>query len=263
VRDEGQDIWVWDLERKTSTRLTVSPRPDNGPTWSPDGRNIFYASQTTTGTWEVNARSADGSGDPQTISEQQKLLQPQAVTADGARLLAIRGATNAPPFEVVLLDLAGRADLEVLLEGDASFGNPELSPNGRFLAYSSDESGLNEVYVRPFPELQARRWQISSGGGSRPLWSRDGREIFFLDGSGSFTAVPVTAREGELLIGRSEVLFKMAYYSTLGGRPYDVSLDGKRFLMIKAVQAETEPGNRIVYVQNWFDELRGRAPARR
>ena len=99
----------------------------------------------------------------------------------------------------------------MLLDEDWSFGNAELSPDGRFLAYTSNESGTDEVFVRPFPALESRRWQVSSGGGSRPLWSRDGSEIFFLDGRNHLTAAPVTTRDGALVIGRSEVLFETAY----------------------------------------------------
>ena len=150
----------------------------------------------------------------------------------------------------------------MLLDADWSFSNAELSPDGRFLAYASDESGTSEVFVRPFPALESSRWQVSSGGGSRPLWSRDGSEIFFLDGRNYLTAAPVTTRDGALVIGRPKVLFETAYVVPLGGRPYDVSLDGTRFLMIKARQAEDGSANRIVYVQNWFDELRRLAPAR-
>ncbi len=265
VRDEKQDVWIWDLERDASTRLTVSPGPDSFPVWSLDGRTIFYSSGLPSGGWEVVGRSADGSGDPVRLYEQPAYVAPTTVTADGAGLLALRGTSSAAanPFDVVLLDIAARAEPQVLLDADWSFNSAELAPDGRFLAYTSNESGTNEVFIGPFPALESSRRQVSSGGGTRPLWSRDGSEIFFLDGRGYLAAARVTTRDGALVIGRPEVLFETAYVvPPVVGRSYDVSLDGTRFLMIKARQAEDGAANRIVYVQNWFDELRRLAPAR-
>ncbi len=238
VRDEG--IWIWDLERETSTRLTVSQGQAGAPVWSRDGRTIFHYSALPSGGWEVVARSADGSGDPVRISEQQAFLAPTTVTADGAGLLALRGISSAPgpPFDVVLLDIAARAEPEVLLDEKWSFGGAVLSPDGRFLAYGSTESGTWEAFVRPFPALESGKWQVSSGGGW-PLWSRDGSELFFLDGSNHLTAASVTSRDGALVIGRSEALFETAYVVPDSFRPFDVSLDGTRFLMIKAGRPRT------------------------
>ena len=262
VRDEKQDVWIWDLEREASTRLTVSPGPDpircgaatGGPSSTP------RASERRLGGRRPQRRRQRRSG-------QDLRTAGVPVASDGHG--GWRRAAGAPgrlqlrrPFDVVLLDIAARAEPEVLLDADWSFNNAELSPDGRFLAYTSDESGTNEVFVRPFPALESGRWKVSSAGGSRPLWSRDGSEIFFLDGRSHLTAAPVTTRDGALVIGRPEVLFETAYPSPFGGRHYDVSLDGRRFLMIKAAPAEGELSGRIVYVQNWLDELRRLAPAR-
>ena len=138
-----------------------------------------------------------------------------------------------------------------------------MSPDGRWLAYESNESGASEIFVRPFPALDSGRWPVSTGGGTRPLWSRDGKEIFYLDASGFLTAVAVERREDALSIGRPEVVIRKAYFNPLGGRTYDVSPDGRRFLMIKEVAPEQDDADgRIVLVQNWFDELRRVAPAR-
>jgi Tol biopolymer transport system component len=232
--------------------------------WSRDGRTVFHSSQLASGGWEVIARNADGSGDPVRVSERQASVLPAAVTADGGGLLALWGAGSyaAPPFDVVLLDIAARAEPQVLLDADWNFGFAALSPDGRFLAYTSNESGSDEVFVQPFPALKSRKWQVSPGGGSRPLWSRDGSEIFFLNARNYLMAASVTSRDGALAIGRSKVLFKTAGFVPLGGWAYDVSLDGTRFLMIKERQAEDGAANRIVYVQNWFDELRRRVPTR-
>jgi serine/threonine-protein kinase len=257
---DERDLWIWDLGRETEARLTNSPAAEGSPVWSADGRRIFHSSALTTG-WEVVVRDADGSGDPVRIFQSSVFLAPQALTADSGGLLAVRGTDSRPPFDIVRLDAAGKADPEVLLDEEWSFATPELSPDGRYLAYASDESGTSEVFVRPFPSLGSGRWQVSSGGGTRPLWSRDGREIFFLDASNHLAAATVTRRDGGLAIGRPAVLFETGYYVGSGARTYDVSLDGTRFLMIKAASPDGS-GQRIVYVQNWFDELRRVAPAR-
>jgi serine/threonine-protein kinase len=159
--------------------------------------------------------------------------------------------------------MAGNAEPKTLLDAEATLSNAEVSPDGRWLVYESLESGRSEIFARPFPALESGRWQVSAAGGTRPLWSRDGREIFYLDASDFLTAVAVETREGALSFGRPEVVIGQAYVSPRQGRPYDVSPDGRRFLMIKeATTGRDDAVGQIVLVQNWFDELRRLAPVR-
>jgi serine/threonine-protein kinase len=158
--------------------------------------------------------------------------------------------------------------------------NAALSPDGRWLAYQSNESGQHEVYVRPFPDVTGGRWQISTSGGSRPLWSSDGRELFYMATGGTVTAYITTAgtlaaimrvpigRDGAFNAGVPVKLFEGPYFfasdvGTTGfGRTYDVSADGQRFLMVKEAEAsETSAAARIVIVQNWFEELKRLVPS--
>ncbi len=140
--------------------------------------------------------------------------------------------------------------------------NAEISPDGHWLGYQSDASGQNEVYVRPFPNVDDGRWQISRGGGTMPLWGPDGRELFYLSLGGQLTAVPTEA-DGSFTFGNPEVVFEQTYFigSPFRGRTYDISPDGKRFLMIKegGLGDETEPAQ-LVLVQNWFEELKRLVP---
>lgn len=149
--------------------------------------------------------------------------------------------------------------------------NADMSPDGRWLAYQSNESGQNEIYVRPFPDVQGGRWQVSRAGGTRPLWARSGRELFYLtlpqsaDGDTAagvaMMAVPIESASGFRALNPTR-LFAGPYLTGLNGRTYDVSPDGKRFLMVKDKAAASAAARRIIVVENFFEELKRRAPAR-
>ena len=146
-----------------------------------------------------------------------------------------------------------------------------MSPDGRWLAYHSTESGESQVFVRPFPTVDAGRWPISTTGGSRAAWARSGRELFYLDAAGMLMSVAVQANGEAFVAGAPAKVLNAQYFpgtSTLGLdlRGYDVSPDGQRFLMIKEVGAVSDqpsrPLSRMVVVQNWFEELKARTAAR-
>jgi serine/threonine-protein kinase len=140
--------------------------------------------------------------------------------------------------------------------------NAEVSPDGRWVAYQSDESGQYEVYVRPFPDVDQGRWQVSTGGGTRPAWARSGRELFYLVGSGRIMAVAIQPGQA-FAAGSPQVLFEGAYVAANTGRTFDVSPDGKRFLMIKdRGTSQTSAASEIVFIQNWTEELKRLVPTR-
>ena len=137
----------------------------------------------------------------------------------------------------------------------------EVSPDGRWVAYGSNESGQSEVYVRPFPDVDGGHWQVSTGGGTRPLWARSGRELFYLVEPGRMMAVSIPPGP-TFAAGKPQVVFEGRYF-TGGGRSFDVSPDGRRFLMIKdarGTRAEAPSPPQIVVVQNWTDELKRLVP---
>ena len=183
---------------------------------------------------------------------------PYSITPDGRALLYRSGLPGASDLGVLLRGEDGtEATTRELLTDKWDEVNGELSPDGRYLAYQSNESGRHEIYVRPFPEVDSGRWQVTTGGGFQPLWSRAGDEIFFRDEEGGVFAVGIDT-SAELRVGNAALLFpgRSIYMTGQFGRTYDVSLDGRRFLMIKHLgRAEGQSGTRLVLVQNWLDEI--------
>lgn len=165
---------------------------------------------------------------------------------------------------LINIEKAPTSVVKPLVAGPTNEVNGTLSPDGRWLAYESAESGRNEIYVRPFPAVESGRWQVSTAGGTRPHWGRDGRELFFITSAVPRTVMTVPVTPGARFVpGSPARLFEAAPYLTLGYRlSYDVSADGKRFLMIKAVESEKNVAPpQINVVLNWVDELKRLAPA--
>ena len=160
------------------------------------------------------------------------------------------------------VSLDGRRQVIPLLQTAAGEGSTEVSPSGRWMAYSSDESGQVEVYVRPFPDSDRERWKVSLGGGKQPLWSRDGRELFYLTLTGAMMAIPVSETP-DLSLGQPVKLFDDAGYAHItGARSYDRAKDG-RFLITKAQRPSgTSAASSLVIVHNWFEELKRMVPPR-
>lgn len=256
VRDQELDIWTWDLVRETLTRLTFDPGQDEFPVWSPDSRRIAFAS-TRGGGAGLFWRAADGSGPLEQLAEASGQMFPASFLPDATGILVRTGANNADDISIVLIE--GEDGATPLLETTFNELNPEVSPDGRWLAYTSDESGSNEIYVRPFPGVETGgRWQVSTGGGVHPLWARNGREIFYRNGE-AVIAVSINT-DPSFTVGNPEVVFEGQYFGALGGRSYDVSPDGEQFLMIREVESSAAT-QQIIVVQNWFEELDRLAPA--
>jgi eukaryotic-like serine/threonine-protein kinase len=265
VRDAESDIWVWSLERGTLTRLTFDPLFDRFPLWSPDGRRIVFSSQRDGSRGNLFSQMADGTGQPDRVAEADKNSQvfPTSFSPDGTRLLVYGDPNNTQKDDIGIVSLDAGADRAVKPFLTTMFDerNAEVSPDGRWVAYESDESGQPEVYVRPFPSVDAGRWQVSTGGGTQPLWARNGRELFYRSGD-AVMSVPVETRAG--FVARNPVvLFKGQFAPSLSGRNYDVSPDGRRFLMLKVgsgAGAQNTPPARFVIVENWFEELKRLVP---
>ncbi len=256
-----RNIWVFDLRRETMTRLTFDPAEDLLPIWTPDGTRILFSRRV--GAARLYSQAADGSGTATLLNDASSSQMALSVTSDGKRLVFSEG-TN----DVSVMALDGSRRVEPLLTSGAREMHGMLSPDGRWLAYSSDETGEFNVFVRPFPDTRQGKWQISTSGGSQPLWSRDGLELYYRDPAGAVMASSVKPRPS-FLAGAVAKLFDGASYSGGGnvvqGRTYDISPDGRRFLLIKMPPPklnELPANNSLVLVQNWFDEVRRLAPAR-
>ncbi len=264
--DRGNtDVWILDLAQETLRRLTFSSGMDGLPLWTPDGRRIIFMS-VRSGALNGYSQAADGTGTVERLTTSKHSQWPISITPDAATLF---GFERRPPemLDVVVAHSttpkrpgasASPAEPPARALFDGAF--PEISPDGRYLAYKSDESGRDEVYVRPFPQVDGGRWQISTTGGTRAAWARSGRELFYINASMALIRVPVrTTGSRTFTMGAPAKVFDATYAEPNPSRHYDVSPDGQRFLMLKESVADPNatPASMVV-VQNWFEELHTR-----
>ena len=252
VRDEAIDIWLWAFDTETLTRLTFEPTQDEYPVWTPDGLQVLFASFRNNA-WGVFAQSADGRGAAHAVGTGPDEIDPLSVSPDGRTLVARTAG------DLVGLPLGMSGQPAPLWATTVEEPNADISPDGRWIVYQSNESGRHEIYVRPFPAVASGLWQISNDGGRHPLWARNGNEIFFVAPSG-LMSVPVR-REASFAFGAARTVLKDAadrYWLTAVGRSYDASPDGQRFLMLKQDTAVVS----IQVVRSWGTELNRLVPTR-
>jgi serine/threonine-protein kinase len=251
--DERSDIFLWDLERRKLSQLTSDLAPEFSPAWTADGHRLLFFWAGRSLFWQP----VDGTGAAEALASLGG-IQPSGVTPDGSRVLLTLGDRD---LMVLTLDGAGR--VETLVQTEFNERNGVVSPSGRWLAYESDSSGRFEIYVRPFPNVSEGLWPITTGGGTRPLWARNGQELFYVAPDGALMAVRVDSRAGALSTGRPAKVLEGVYVTVTGlvGRTYDVSRDGKRFLLVKP-PADQGAAPQIVVFQNWLDELKQRVPVK-
>jgi eukaryotic-like serine/threonine-protein kinase len=258
---QKSDIWIWDLARETMTRLTFN-EASAGPLWTLDGQRIAFVSSSA-----VYWKAADGTGEDEKLgSAADRGLGPWSWSSDGKTLVVLEfpGGLN---WDIGSLSMEGDHKWRSLLHEKYIELQPKISPDGRWMAYMSSESGRAEVYVRPFPEINKGRWQVSTSGGNSPLWSPDGRKLFYRSGDAGMV-VPVET-EPAFRPGKPEALFRGAYVglSLDDAHTWDISPDGKRFLMIKEAVSTASPAapegpRKINIVVNWFEELKQRVPVK-
>jgi Tol biopolymer transport system component len=264
---DGGDIWVHDLVRNVSTRLTFEPDRQDVPSWSPDNSDIVFASGRghTDFTKDLYRRAANGSGGEELLyaGEGGNLLTPAGWSADGRELLLsilpLGKAVRQPLWRLTL----SNKQAEPIIESRASIVNANLSPNGHWLAYATDASGVFEVVVQPYPNLTQGKWQISVRGGDEPRWRSDGKELFFVAADGTLNAVTVDAdaAAGTFTTGAPIGLFRANLTRRLYNRllvRYDVAPDGQRFLMsVRAPSSATAGAEEaaVHVVVNWTATL--------
>jgi eukaryotic-like serine/threonine-protein kinase len=266
VLTQQNDIWVWDLGRQILTRLTFDPGNDFSPVWTPDGRRVIWTSpRAGGGSTSLYWQAADGTGVVERLTTNPNPQFPTSISPDATRVVLFENTSKAQDLGLLALD--GQRRTEPLLQTSAAELNGEISADGRWLAYQSNESGQFEVYVRPFPKVDAGRWQVSPAGGTRPVWAHSGRELFYLDRNNLLTVAPVQMTT-TFSAGNPTKILDTRYYagSSFQGldlRGYDISPDGQRFLMIKdapAEQTSTATPASMVVVLNWFEELKQHLP---
>lgn len=248
------DIWILDLIRGTKSRLTFSSGAQIYPVWSRDGKTIYYGSNLKSAN-HIYAKAADGSGSEQSILEIPGDMDvPQCVSPDGRYLIFGRVPWNDPHnyWEIWALALTGDRKPFLIVKGPFANSNPSISPNGRWLAYHSDESGRNEVYLTAFPN-GGPRWQVSANGGFMARWRGDGKELFFLDPGDKIMAVDVDPTGATPKLGVPHVLFQAIGIQRQVGS-YVVAPDGKRFLINNGDSKEgNEPLNLVLH---WTEQLK-------
>ena len=243
------NIWVYHLDRGTLTRLTFE-NDNRDPLWTPDGKRVVYTSLRN-GLYGLYWRPADGSGPEELLLNSKKWVFANSWSADG-RLLAFDEQDPKTGFDIWILPVGGDRRPYPFVNSSFREWFGEFSPDGRWIAYESNESGRSEVYLRPFPG-PGGKWQVSTEGGARPEWSRDGRELFYFQND-KLMRVPVDSGHA-LAVGRPELLFPCNCFDS--GRYYEVTPDSKHFLLIQNAQP-VSPVAQINLVLGWGGELERR-----
>lgn len=250
-------IWIKHLDRGPSIKLTVGTKDNFMPAWSPHGKSVTFSSVSETGTIELWTQRADGSAQAgmqlhrksnlynASWSPDSKWLifQTDVQSPGSGDILAIRPGIDTTPVPVVATRFT-----EI---------SPVLSPNGRWLTYVSNETGRDEIYVVPFPNTGTAKWAISVGGGTEPMWSHRGNELFYRDASGNFVAVGVNTKP-TFSVGRATALFPAARFTSLRFHPqYAVASNDRRFLMVRPLEASMP--DKLIVVENWLEEVKAKS----
>ncbi len=258
---EFLNIWIHSIERGTTTKLTFDERPlfSVNPTWLPSGDQYIFLRPSNPSSGNLYLADPDGARPPIEITDGQRARQPSP-SPNGEQLVLLLCDDGQQCDLGRLLINEPDAQPEVLIETPFDERSPELSPDGRWIAYVSDESGQFEVYVRPYPDMVSRRWQVSSDGGETPMWSKDGSQLFFAHRA-TEDLMQVEITEGDDFNWSTPVpVLDLTPYAWNAGprdsRSFDISVDGERFLMVR----ESNAANRLMVVLNWFSELERLVP---
>jgi Tol biopolymer transport system component/tRNA A-37 threonylcarbamoyl transferase component Bud32 len=251
ARGDASDLWVHDLERGVASRFTFDPASDIAPVWSPDGAQIAFSSIRGTGaSYDLYLQDVTGAGSAMELLTGDQQLIAGDWSRDGKYLIcAVYEAGTSWDIWAVPMDGSGESIKVVASEFAES--RPSFSPDGRWIAYQSNESGQNEIYVREFPG-PGGRWQVSTDGGTDPHWSHDGREIFYLDADDQLASVAVQITPG-FRADLPQTLFDAQLFPGTFRSRYTVAADGERFLLLSRAEAQTVPP--LTVVMNWTATL--------
>ncbi len=264
--EAGLNVWIKELPNGPLSRLTFAVEEDRKPRWSTDGRNLFFLSDRD-GPRALYSKPADGTGIASLVYEHEVGLASAVVSPD-ERWLILRTAGVAGIAggrDISAVELGVDSVPTPLLAADFDESAPALSPDGNWLAYISNETGRYEVYIRPFPDVESGRWQISTGGGHAPVWAHSGTELFYRDPEDQMIAARIGVSGTRLSVGERRVLFRLApgYLGneTLASGYFDVTADDQRFLLARPAglgDLEDADAVKLILVQNWFEELKAK-----
>jgi serine/threonine-protein kinase len=261
----GTDLWVKDLGGDTPSHLTFLAGDNAWPVWTPDGKGIVFVSANPAGPGLYWIRS-DGGGEPQRLTDAKEVQRANSFSPDGKRL-AFSQTGAGGTLDIFTAAFEGDpthprlAKPEVFLATPAYESSPAFSPDGHWLAYASDESGNFEIYVRPFPG-PGGRWQISTGGGYYPVWSRGGGELLFVTAEGRVMATSYSARSDSFVALKPRAWSEVPIRFTSVNASFDLAPDGRRLAAFMTDNVDREkPVTHLTFLLNFFDELRRRAPA--
>jgi Tol biopolymer transport system component len=257
IEEQETQIWLYDLVRETLTRMTIEGNSNINAIWTPDGKKLAFTSNKE-GPVNLYWQNADGSGGLERLTTSD-YLHSMSWSPDG-QLLAYIEINPTTGYDIWVVN-ANDHKTQPFLRTPFNESSPRFSPDGHWLAYTSNESGRCEIYVQPYPG-PGGKWQISTEGGTEPVWNHSGRELFYRNGE-KMMAVDITMQPS-FAAGKPQLLFEARYELSPGTFAYyDVSPDGQRFLMLKPNEVGEAAPTQINVVLNWFEELKRLVPARK
>lgn len=241
------DIWVHDLARKIKSRLTFDSARELDPVWFPDSKRVAYASEREDGRAQLFAKNADGSGNEERLLSSKAQDSADDISSDGKYLAyTTRDVAIGPFYHIWLLPLAGERKPFAYTQSGFSERDAKISPDMRWLAYASDESGKFEVYVSTFPKLGSK-WQISNNGGIQPMWSTSGKELYYLTNDNDLMVVSVSAGANSIQASVPKKLFTI--FPTPGRKVYQVDKTGH--ILVNSFAGDKRPAMPISFTVNW------------
>jgi serine/threonine protein kinase/Tol biopolymer transport system component len=249
--NKSNDVWIYELDREVLTRLTSGPTAEFNPIWTPDGKRIIFSLESPV--YNLFWKAADGSGAEEPLFTNGNDKYPGSVSPDG-KTLAFGEQHPETRFDVFVLPLEGERRPRPFLQTPFMEYRPAFSPDGHWLAYQSNQSGRDEVYVQAYPG-PGGKVQVSTDGGSEPVWAQSGKELFYRSGR-KVLSVPIINSGAEFVAGKPVQLFEGPYSSDQYRPGYDVTPDGQRFMMVQVPEGSAP--RQINVIVNWFEELRRR-----
>jgi serine/threonine-protein kinase len=258
-QDQEYDIWLW--TRGTLTPFTFGPGVDSYPVWTADGKRLIFISEREG--FNLFWQAADGTGAAERLTRSRNAQAATGVSPDGAHLIFTE-YSETTGNDVLEVELTGTHTVTALVQYRFAERNGTVSPAGRWLAYEANDSGQFEIYVRPYPDVKSGVWKVSTGGGTRPLWSPKGQELFYMSPAGAIMRVGVDGGTSWAATTPTTIV-KAGIATGLSaspGRVYDVSSDGQRFLVLRPASEPNAPPPQLIVVQHFDEELKRLVPTK-